>query len=919
MPDNKYNRSRNKKKGRGKRPVILTILVRLFQTIGTLILVAVLTGSIVCCYAAIYVKTVVMPNAVQQADMSAYTMDENSTVYYYDDAGRPVVLAVLSGEENREYVEYEDIPQDLIDAFVAVEDKRFWRHDGVDWYRTAGAVVNMFFSMQNTFGGSTITQQLVKNVTEYDDGTVTRKILEIFTALEMENSYDKKDILEWYMNEIFLGNGCYGVQAASRLYFGKDVSELSLAECASLAGITNNPSLYSPYGDMDTLRHQCRNPECLVWSLASEEICSICGSTDFGPDEVWDNRRWNKARQQTILKLMADEENFPDGAPEGAYITRGEYLAALDEELVFAYDRVDEETEDEGELETTTVSAVNPWYVDAVISEVISDFIEKFGWSRRYATEMVYSGGLSIYVPYDPEVQAAVDAVYTNPANLNYISKTGQKMSSAITVVDNSTGYVVAMAGDVGEKTINRGWNNALTTRPPGSSIKPLTVYGPALEMNLITPASISDDNPRLLNESAWPVNAPLGWDGLTTILRAVVVSKNTIAVNVLELVTPEVAYEYATERFGLSTLVKERVHANGTVQTDISFAPLSMGGLTDGVSTFELAAAYATFPRNGAFTEATTYLLIEDINGQTLMNNQPKTKFVIKESTAYYMNSMLTEAVSTGTGWRAKIPGQTVAGKTGTTSNAFDLWFAGYTPYYTAAVWSGYPINEDMGNIANPSVILWQKVMAILHENLESVGFYEPDGLRQVTVCLDCGNLATDLCTKDLRGNRTQTFTLLKADRPTQECTCHVAVTICTECPILNAEGKATGAYCLADEEFCPEESRKVVAMVDHRRILATEEVVVKDSYAHLSVYDGLEDPYCTIHQPVEPEPEPEPTDDPTITEPPADETDPDATETPPVTEEPTAPPETPPGTEESPAPSDDVSSPDVSVPIVE
>lgn len=878
MPENNRNRPNRKRKQRKRRPFVLTALIRLFQTIGTLILVGVLTGSIVCCYAAIYVKTVVMPDA--QLDMSAYTMDENTVIYYYDDSGRPVELATLSGAENREWVEYENIPQDLIDAFVAIEDKRFWRHDGVDWYRTAAAVVNMFLSMQNTFGGSTITQQLVKNVTDYDDGTVTRKITEIFTALELENSYDKKDILEWYLNEIFLGNGCYGVQSASRLYFGKDVSELTLAECASLAGITNNPSLYSPYGDMETPRHQCKNPICLVWTLSSVEVCEYCGGTEFGPVEIWDNRRWNKARQQTILKAMADEENFAEDGAEGAFITRGEYLAALDEVLVFSVDRTDEEELQEETVEKTVTTAVNPWYVDAVISEVISDLVKKFGWSARYATEMVYSGGLSIYVPYDPDVQAAVDEIYTNPDNLNYVSMTGQKMSSAITVVDNATGYVVAMAGDVGEKTINRGWNNALTTRPPGSSIKPLTVYAPALEMGLITPASISDDNPKLLNESAWPVNAPLGWDGLVTIQRAVIVSKNTIAVNVLEMVTPEVAYEYATEKFGLTTLVKGRELSNGQVQTDIAIAPMAMGGLTDGVSTIELAAAYATFPRNGAYTEATTYLLIEDVNGQTLVNNQPKTKFVIKESTAYYMNAMLTEAVKTGTGWRAKISGQTVAGKTGTTSNAYDLWFAGYTPYYTAAVWSGYPINEDMGEIPNPSVILWQKVMAILHADLEGVGFYEPDGLRQVTICSDCGKLATDLCTKDVRGNRTQTFTLLKADRPTQECTCHQAVTICTESPILDEEGNKTGAYYLADEHFCPESCRKEVIMVDYSRVIATEEVVVKDYYALLSIYDGLSDPFCPLHMPAEPDP----AEDPLLPDVPGegDGTDPGLTEDP-------------------------------------
>ncbi len=877
MPDNNQNQTgRERKARRRRRPLAVTAIIRLFQVIGTLILVAVLTGSLVCCYAAIYVKTVVMPDAV--LDMSGYILDENSVIYYYDDNGLPVELAVLSGDENREWVDYEDIPQDLIDAFVAIEDKRFWKHDGVDWYRTAFALVNMFISMRNTFGGSTLTQQLVKNVTGNDAGTVQRKVTEIFTALELENTYKKEDIITWYLNKIYLGNNCYGVQAAAQSYFGKDVSELTLAECASLAGITNNPSLYGPYAAVETLRHQCANPLCLVWSSASDEVCEVCGGTEFGETELWDAKRWNKARQNTILKAMLDPTN-----PDGAYITQEEYEAAVAEELVFMDQNQQPEENVEEVAEAVSVTDIHPWYVDAVISEVITDLCAEFGWAEDYAREMVYSGGLRIYVPYDPDIQAAVDAVYTDRSNLNYTSKTGQQMSSAITVIDNSTGYVVAMAGDVGEKTGNRLYNKALANQQPGSSIKPLSVYSVALEMGLITPASISDDSPRVYNESFWPVNVTANWRGLTTIQYAVVQSLNTIAVNMLELVTPEMSLEYLTERYGITSV--------GSQDTE-GLAPLSMGGLSKGISTFEMAAAFATFARNGAFTEATTYLLIEDINGQTLINNKPKTEFVIKESTAYYINSLLTAAVNNGTGYNARIPGMTVAGKTGTTSNMFDLWFAGYTPYYTAAVWTGYPYDEYMNISGNPSVNLWQKVMAIVHEDLDgSVGFHTPSDLKQVTTCLDCGKLATDACRSDLRGNRTSTFTLIKSDVPTEACTCHVVVEICTESPILDAGGKPTGAYYLASED-CPESCRKKVTMVDYHRDLAevvkvdeetgevvsTQTALVKDYYALLSVYDGLEDPYCPLHS--APEPEPEPSDDPTV--PPVDDPDVPPTEEP-------------------------------------
>jgi penicillin-binding protein 1A len=492
-----------RRKRRKRRPLALTVILRVFQTIGTLILVAVLTGSLVCCYGAIYIKTVIMPDA--ELDMSAYTMDENTRIYYYNSAGEAVELDTLSGDENRESVKYKDLPQDLIDAYVAIEDKRFWQHDGVDWYRTAGALVNMFFTMKNTFGGSTITQQLIKNVTEYDDGNVKRKVVEIFTALDLENRYKKEEIIAWYLNEIYLGNNCYGVQSAAKTYFGKDVSELTLAECASLAGITNNPSLYGPYSSIETLRHRCENPACRVWSSSSAEVCDMCGGTEFGEVELWDARRWNKERQITILKAMAN----PEISPSGAYITQEEYEAAVEEELVFVRDRGEEMPEgaEEEEQDPKGTSNIHSWYVDAVISEVITDLMGAYGWSESYAREMVYSGGLSIYIPYDPDIQAKVDKIYTNRTHLdeslNTQSKTGQQLSSAITVVDNSTGYVVAIAGDVGEKTINRAWNNALATRQPGSSIKPLAVYAPAVEMRLVTPASVVDDNPRLLGEAA--------------------------------------------------------------------------------------------------------------------------------------------------------------------------------------------------------------------------------------------------------------------------------------------------------------------------------------------------------------------------------------------------------------------------------
>ena len=836
---------RKKSRRRHRRPLILTIFLRFFQVLGTLLLIGAVTASFVACYAAVYIKTAVMPEAT--LDLTAYTLSENSVIYYYDDDGNPVEWVTLMGTENREWVDYEDIPQDLVDAFVAIEDTRFWQHQGVDWKRTAGAFLNMFLSMRDTFGGSTITQQLIKNMTEYDDATVKRKITEIFTALDVENRYQKEEILEHYLNWIFFGNGCYGVQAAAEFYFDKDVRELTLAECASLAGITNNPSMYSPNALLSVPHYRCKTCQANglnIYSLDSEEACERCGGMNYGPEEIWSGREYNKYRQTVILGQMVKEDcEYP-----GPYITQAEYDAAVSEPLVFSWDKEDTGEEDEDKDEV-----IYPWYVDAVISEVITDLMESTGMNKEVVTNMVYSGGLKIYVPYDPDIQAKVDQIYNDRANLDYTSKTGQQMSSAITVIDNSTGYVVAMAGDVGAKEVNRGWNNAMSKQQPGSSIKPLSVYSPALEYNLITPGTVYDDNPLLLengegeeDDAAWPVNAPLGWRGLTTIQDAVVRSVNTVAVRVLMDLTPEASFQFMEERYGFD-LLDGRWEGDQYV-SDIDRAPLAMGGLSDGVSTFDMAAAYATFPRNGGYTEPTTYLRIEDVDGNLILDNVPDTKYVIKESTAYYINSMLTEAVRIGTGTGAKIEGQVVAGKTGTTQNMFDLYFAGYTDYYTAAVWTGYPYDEYMDIKGNPSVTLWQKVMALVHEGMEAAPFEIPDEEKEYTVCIDCGKLATSACEIDLRGNRTKTFTMLRGDGPTEYCDCHVTLQVCTECPIFDANGKETGAY-LKASAYCPAESVKEVSMVQYTRELAKPDVVVKDYYALMSIYDGLETDTCNIH----------------------------------------------------------------------
>ncbi len=797
QPSGEAPRRRKHRRG-GASPVVKTIL----KVLGTLVLVGITTCAILACFAAAYIQTVILPQ--DTVDASAYSMNLSSTIYYTDpQTGEAVELRTLHGEENRMLVDYEEIPQNLIDALVAIEDQRFWTHHGVDWKRTAGAFLNMFLGMRDTYGGSTITQQLIKNMTQNDEVTVKRKILEIFRALEFERNYSKEEILEMYLNHIFLGESCYGVGTASLTYFGKPVSQLSLAECASLIGITNNPSRYDPY------------------------------ISDYTRSE-------NKRRQEIILYEMLDQ----------GYITQEEYDAAVAEELVFV-----------GRGEGTTSTSVYSYFEDQLILDVIADLQEEYGWSRLYASQMVYNGGLSIYCTQDPAIQAKVDAVYEDLSNFDAPSSTGQQLQSAITVIDNTTGNVVALAGGVGEKTGSLLTNRATQSlRQPGSSIKPIAVYAPALDLGVITPATVIDDSPYSFDGeggSPWPVNAVGYYSGLTNVYTAVEESMNTVAVKVLGYYTsPQVAFDFLVNNLGFSTdhlVVQEEI--NGTTYSDIGLAQMALGGLTNGVTTLEMAAAYAAFPRGGLYIEPRTYTRVEQTDQHTgvvtvLLDNVQESHAAMKDSTAWYITNMLRNVVSSGTGTRAQISGMNVAGKTGTTTARRDLYFAGYTPYYTAAVWSGYDTPERMSSSLQTSTVIWQKVMSSIHEGLENKSFPEPSaGLVTMSVCADSGLRPTDACVNDVRGDRTISMTFVRGDEPTESCNIHVEREICSAAPLLDANGEATGMYHLAGE-FCPEDTRRTVGILELTREGAAAAVTVQGNQYTTGHLEALGDAaYCDVH----------------------------------------------------------------------
>ena len=792
------------------------------KVLGTLLLVGLVTGAFLCCFGAVYIKTVIIPVA-QEFTMNDFDVGENSVMYYQDKStGEYKELVTLLNTTSSIWVDSDEIPKYLKEAAVAVEDKRFYTHPGVDWVRTGKAVLCMFTG-QDIQGGSTITQQLIKNLTGYNETTVKRKVVEIFRALEFTKKYSKDYTLEWYLNIIPMGGKYKGVGSASYYYFGKPVSELSLAECASLISITNNPSMYSPYS---TARFE-----------------------DPDTGEILTARDKNKQRQELVLWLMKDQGK----------ISQEEYDQAVAEELNFV--------RGEGETQETDIYS---WYEEQVITDVKNDLMEKYNYSEDVADRMLARGGLRIYTCVDLDVQHAAEQIYENRDNLNFTSSNGQLMQSAITIIDNSTGDIAAIVGRVGEKTGNR-WKNLATDayRQPGSSLKPLSVYSPGLEMGVISPITVVDDYPyQVLNGSPWPINSGSArYKGLTTVRQGLAQSVNTIALRVLaDRVTVDASFDFVQSRYHIDLVQAQQ--SGDTVQSDMSLAPLSMGGLTKGVTTRQMATAFAAFPSGGIYRTSRTYTkvthMVNDVE-EVLLDNASTQEQAVKPTTAYYMNSMLSGVVSSaGTAGSARFSSSMgIAGKTGTTSSAYDRWFVGYTPYYTAAVWTGYEYNARMSG-PNRAIAMWKLVMEQVHKDLSAKKFAEPDGLTTVTVCKDSGLLATSFCEMDPRGSRAFTDRVFREDAPTEFCTCHTqesVVTVCKADPILNEDGSETGLWHLAGE-FCPEDQLHQICLVQFDRTPVGDAVAADNAY----LYSNAESlGVCTVHTaPPEPEPELPPVVDP-------------------------------------------------------
>ena len=728
------------------------------RVIGTILLVFVLTAAI---FAGIFSAYI---NSSMRGRVEVY-LDEFETkvsteLYYQEPSSGEWTMyhTLFLDSENRIWADLEQIPKDLKNAVVAIEDKRFYTHKGVDWHGTARAIFSTIFG-GSVQGGSTITQQLVKNVTGDNQNTVKRKVMEIYRAQELEKRYEKDEILEAYLNEVYFGYSCYGVVTASLKYFNKDVSELSLAECASLIAITNNPSLYDPL------------------------------QTDWGLEN-------NRTRQLLVLGAMLEQGKIDQAA----------YDAAKEENVVFSNgytilgDRVDVDTDkkddtdtdggdEQPEEETKTATSSQSYFTDAVIEDVAAALVEKYGLTDstnpvtgevttafEQGVNMVYGKGYKIYTTQNPDYQKIAEEVCTDTSNLPYTStytnsygeKETEQLQVGMTIVDPYTGYVVAMVGGAGVKQYDRGWNWATSARQCGSAIKPISVYAPALDDGTINGASTIDDYPvMVLNGSVYPKNANGRYMGLTPLHTAIARSTNTCAVRVVQEYGTSRSYDFMTNKLGFTTLTSQDAQQVGN---------MGLGGLDRGVTTEEMAAAFAAFANEGIYTAPRTFVRVEDADGNVILENEAKASVAMKDTTAALMNSLLQEVINGGTGYEGRISGMHVAGKTGTTNNDQDRYFVGYTPYYSCAVWVGYVHNQRIVASGNPAASMWQKVMSRIHADLPDKDFFSCSGLTYVKVCADSGLLATDSCAEDCRGSRVYSALVAADNAPSAYCNMHTS-----------------------------------------------------------------------------------------------------------------------------------------------
>lgn len=753
-----------KKKGKLKK-IVISVAV----TLAVIILLCLIAG-------ALYVYSV----ADEELDMSLFEYSAINTVtkFYVMENGEWCEWeeARLYGDKNFEYVSIEEVPKALIDAFIAIEDKRFFDHNGVDWYRTAAAGANYILNFDSRFGASTITQQLIKNITGKDDVSIDRKIQEIVWALELEDEMDKEEILEFYLNIINLSDNCYGVQSAARRYFSKDVSELDLLECVCLAAITNNPSYYNPI----------RMPEN------------------------------NKYRRDVILTEMYEQGKISK------------------EEFDENFERDIELNPDSSSVE----SKINSWYIDMVIEDVTEDLMAEYGYSRSVASSLVYNGGLEIYIQINRDIQSVMEEYYSNKANFS----SAEGAQSSMIIIDPQSGDVLGVVGGIGEKSGNRIQNCATQTlRPPGSTIKPLAVYAPALERGVITYASVYDDTPVKFNKGVsgnyycWPKNANGVYHGLSTMSYSVANSTNTVPLKILEELGLSHSFYFLRDSLGLSDLVETGEDANGSFITDMDYAAMGLGQLNYGLTVRDITAAYSIFADNGNYHSSRSYSLVKNSYGKTVLEKGEVSSYAISDANAEIMTELLRDVVYGGTANDLTIKNKVaIACKTGTSQDNKDRWCIGYTPSLICGVWYGYEYPKEIPR-AEKDIFLEafdSVITQIYNEDIFSAykdrKFEKSAELVEALYCMDSGKLPCEACLNDARGSRLKKGYFSKGTEPKEECDVHILVDYDTVCGgIANA--------------FTPDDHITRVGMLDIDRSFPIQIYVSDAQYVFRDIPDSI------------------------------------------------------------------------------
>lgn len=623
----------------------------------------------------IYSTSIILPKArldVSKVELKQSDANLHTKLWYKDvDTGEWKLLETLYDGEETKWIAYKNIPSYLRNAAVAVEDKRFWEHNGVDWFRTGAALWHTMGHIMTgtgqTEGGSTITQQLIKNVTGNSAVTVNRKLTEIIEANMLDSQMSKEDIITMYLNNIYFGRNSYGIYTAAYTYFNKDVTELDLAECSVLISITNNPSYYDPFVHPE---HTYKRAKKVLFDMNSQGYI-----TDDELKSALNELGYESDGDDYRLNIDASDIVFENGSLASVINEGG---AATDNKY--------------------------NWYVDAVIEQLVED-LTKQGYSKKQAIRYIYHSGMDVYTAYNPKMQKAIEAVYANEDTYkDFVSKSGQQLQSGITVIDNETGCVIATAGGFGKKDGNRLWNRATDSLlQPASTIKPLSVYVPALEKGLIEERSMLSDEPF---KDDYPKNEYDDYKGQISIKDAVAYSTNTIPVALADKIGKTETFDWL-KKFGFSLDDKK----------DKTLGALALGGLHRGVSVQQLTSAYATLPNNGQYKSAYYYTYVEDSYGKVLIKNDVgKGTELYSKETAETMTRLLSGVTEYGTASNADIPSQFV-GKTGSSNDYCDQWFAGYSDNITASVWCGYDKSETIrwnrdGERHNVAAEIFGKVM---------------------------------------------------------------------------------------------------------------------------------------------------------------------------------------------------------------